>query len=155
MTGANGFYGRLAAGETCGIAIMAKASAPGRTKTRLVPPLTFDEAAAINTAFLQDIVGNVLLAGQHAGIAGYAAFAPRGSEDFFSRILPPAIGLIDACLPNFGDCLLRTVEEILERRSASTGGRPRRARSVERRRILFVGTENRTSAHVRGHRLEH
>jgi rSAM/selenodomain-associated transferase 1 len=115
MTGANGFYGRLATGETCGIAIMAKASAPGRTKTRLVPPLTFDEAAAINTAFLQDIVGNVLLAGQHAGIAGYAAFAPRGSEDFFSRILPPAIGLIDACLPNFGDCLLRTVEEILER----------------------------------------
>ena len=28
---------------------MAKASAPGRTKTRLVPPLTFDEAAALNT----------------------------------------------------------------------------------------------------------
>src|SRR5579863_1184478 len=173
MVGANGSNGTSATGQTCGIAIMAKASAPGRTKTRLVPPLTFDEAAAINTAFLQDIAGNVLLAGQHAGIAGYAAFAPRGSEDFFSRILPPAIGLIDACLPNFGDCLLRTVEEILERghgsavvlnsdsspggdgRSVSAGGRPRRARSVERRRILFVGTENRTSAHVRGHRLEH
>ena len=26
--------------ESCGIAIMAKASAPGQTKTRLVPPLT-------------------------------------------------------------------------------------------------------------------
>ena len=94
---------------------MAKASAPGRTKTRLVPPLTFEEAAALNTAFLQDIAGNLRLAGRHAGIAGYAAFAPSGSEDFFSRILPPAIGLIDACLPNFGDCLLRTIEEILAR----------------------------------------
>ncbi len=115
MVGANGSNGTSATGQTCGIAIMAKASAPGRTKTRLVPPLTFDEAAAINTAFLQDIAGNLLLAGCHAGIAGYAAFAPTGSEEFFSRILPPAIGLIDACLPNFGDCLLRTIEEIIER----------------------------------------
>jgi hypothetical protein len=38
---------------TCGMAVMAKASAPGRTKTRLVPPLTFDEAAALNTARLR------------------------------------------------------------------------------------------------------
>ena len=97
----------------CGIAFMAKASAPGRAKTRLVPPLTFDEAAALNTAFLQDISENLLLAGRHAGIAGYAAFAPPGSEDFFSHTLPAAIGLIDACLPNFGDCLLHTTEEIL------------------------------------------
>ena len=31
----------------CGIAFMAKASAPGRAKTRLVPPLTFEEAATL------------------------------------------------------------------------------------------------------------
>jgi hypothetical protein len=99
----------------CGIAVMAKASAPGRTKTRLVPPLTYDEAAALNTAFLQDIANNLLLAGRYASIAGYAAYAPPGSEDFFFRILPAAIGLIGACLPNFGDCLLRTIEEILAR----------------------------------------
>jgi uncharacterized protein len=98
--------------SSCGIAIMAKASAPGRTKTRLVPPLTFDEAAALNTAFLQDIAANVILAGRHAAIAGYAAYAPRGSEDFFNGILPPAIGLIDACLPNFGDCLSQTINQL-------------------------------------------
>ena len=40
-------------GTSCGIAVMAKASLPGKTKTRLVPPLTFEEAAAFNTAFLQ------------------------------------------------------------------------------------------------------
>jgi uncharacterized protein len=103
------------ADSTCGIAVMAKASAPGRTKTRLVPPLTYDEAAALNTAFLRDIADNLLLAGRHAGVAGYAAYAPSGSEDFFSGILPPSIGLIDACLPNFGDCLLHTIAEILAR----------------------------------------
>ena len=104
-----------AASGTCGVAVMAKASAPGRTKTRLVPPLTFDEAAALNTAFLRDVADNLLAAARHAAIAGYAAYAPPGSEGFFRGLLPPAIGLIDAGLPNFGDCLFRTIGEILAR----------------------------------------
>lgn len=98
---------------------MAKASAPGRAKTRLVPPLTFDEAAALNTAFLQDVSDNVLLAARHAaagaGIAGYAAYGPPGSEEFFRRTLPGAIGLIGAWLPHFGECLFHTIGEILAR----------------------------------------
>lgn len=107
------------AAANCGIAFMAKASAPGRTKTRLVPPLTFDEAAALNTAFLQDVAHNVLLAANHAevsaSIAGYAAFGPTGSEDFFRGILPPAIGLIEAWQPNFGDCLFQTIGAMFAR----------------------------------------
>jgi uncharacterized protein len=109
----------ISAPASCGIAFMAKASAPGRAKTRLVPPLTFDEAAALNTAFLQDVADNLLLAARraapHAGIAGYAAYGPPGSEEFFDRTLPAAIGLIEAWLPNFGDCLLRTIAAILAR----------------------------------------
>jgi rSAM/selenodomain-associated transferase 1 len=108
---------------SCGIAFMAKASAPGRAKTRLVPPLTFEEAAVLNTAFLQDVADNVLLAGRdaarHGGIAGYAAFGPPGSEDFFRRTLPGAIGLIEAWRQNFGDCLLHTIEEIFARGHAA------------------------------------
>lgn len=99
----------------CGIAIMAKASRPGLTKTRLVPPLNFEEAAAFNTAFLKDIADNLLFAGSRSGISGYVAFGPPGSEGFFQRTLPPAIGLIDAWLPDFGDCLLLAVREILGR----------------------------------------
>jgi uncharacterized protein len=105
--------------SSCGIAVMAKASAPGRAKTRLVPPLSFDEAALLNTAFLQDVADNILAAGRAApprgGIAGYAAYGPPGSEDFFRRALPASIGLIEAWLPNFGDCLLRTIERIFAR----------------------------------------
>jgi len=100
---------------SCGIAIMAKASAPGRTKTRLVPPLSYDEAAMLNTAFLQDIADNVLRAAASTSIAGYAAFAPPGSQGFFHRILPASIGLIDACWANFGDCLYHTIEQVLAR----------------------------------------
>lgn len=104
---------------SCGIAFMAKASAPGRAKTRLVPPLTFAEAANLNTAFLQDVADNVLLAARHAdphaSIAGYAAYGPPGSEDFFRYTLPGIIGLIGAWLPNFGDCLFHTIREIFAR----------------------------------------
>jgi rSAM/selenodomain-associated transferase 1 len=108
----------------CGIAFMAKASAPGRAKTRLVPPLTFEEAAVLNTAFLQDVADNVLLAARDcdrpsSGIAGYAAYGPPGSEDFFRRTLPGGIGLIEAWRQNFGDCLLHTIEQIFARGHAS------------------------------------
>jgi uncharacterized protein len=104
---------------SCGIAFMAKASLPGRAKTRLVPPLTYDQAADLNTAFLQDVADNLVLAGHgangRAAIVGYAAYGPPGSGDFFRRILPQSIGLIEAWLPNFGDCLFHTIREILAR----------------------------------------
>jgi uncharacterized protein len=104
---------------SCGIAFMAKASAPGRAKTRLVPPLTFDEAADLNTAFLQDVAENLLLASHRTSepvaIAAYAAYGPPGSESFFRATLPESIGLLGAWLPNFGDCLFHTIRELLQR----------------------------------------
>jgi uncharacterized protein len=100
---------------SCGIAVMAKASAPGRAKTRLVPPLDYDEAAALNTAFLHDITDNILLAASRAApgatIAAYAAYGPPGSEDFF-RGRFPAVDLIPAWLPDFGACLLHAIEQM-------------------------------------------
>ncbi len=107
--------------RSCGIAFMAKASAPGRAKTRLVPPLSFEEAADLNTAFLQDVAENLVAAEEQAraaqsmAIVGYAAYGPPGASDFFRRILPDSIGLIEAWLPNFGDCLLHTIGQILDR----------------------------------------
>jgi len=103
---------------SCGIAVMAKASAPGRAKTRLVPPLDYDEAAALNTAFLHDVTDNILLAASRAApgatIAGYAAYGPPGSEDFF-RSRFPAIDLIPAWFSDFGACLLHTIEQMFGR----------------------------------------
>jgi rSAM/selenodomain-associated transferase 1 len=91
------------------MAVMGKASIPGRAKTRLVPPLRPEEAARLNTAFLQDAIGNVIAAGGQP----YVAFGPRGSEAFFREHLPAQVGLIEACLPNFGDCLHLAIETLL------------------------------------------
>jgi len=39
---------------SCALAVMTKAPQAGRVKTRLVPPLTPDEAAELNKCFLRD-----------------------------------------------------------------------------------------------------
>lgn len=104
----------VSAATICGIAVMAKASLPGKTKTRLVPPLTFEEAAAFNTAFLQDVAANIAAAGREAAVACYMAYGPPGSDGFFTRILPAA-GLIEAWQPNFGDCLYAAIDQVLAR----------------------------------------
>ncbi len=93
---------------------MAKASHPGRTKTRLSPPLTPVQAAELNTAFLRDIADNVTGAAQQADIAGYMAYGPPGAAPFFEQHLPAELGLIEAWLPNFGDCLYQTLESLFE-----------------------------------------
>jgi rSAM/selenodomain-associated transferase 1 len=94
---------------------MAKASRAGRTKTRLVPPLTFDEAAAFNTAFLKDIAANIAAADcatRRGAVAGYIAYGPPGSAPFFREVLPASIDLIEAWHPNFGDCLFAAIEQL-------------------------------------------
>jgi rSAM/selenodomain-associated transferase 1 len=97
-------------GVSCGMAVMAKASVPGRTKTRLTPPLTAAEAAAFNTAFLKDVSANLMAAGRSAAIRGYMAYGPPGAQQFFVDHLPREIGLIESWLPNFGDCLFKAIE---------------------------------------------
>src|SRR6516225_3433237 len=72
----------------CAIAVMAKASIAGKTKTRLVPPLTEAEAAGLNTVFLQDAADNVLSGAARATVSGWMAYAPAGSERFFRSHLP-------------------------------------------------------------------
>ncbi|HEX6000867.1 MAG TPA: TIGR04282 family arsenosugar biosynthesis glycosyltransferase [Hyphomicrobiaceae bacterium] len=91
--------------SACAIAVMAKASTPGRTKTRLVPPLTHDEAAMLNTAFLRDTADNILSAAALADVRPWVAYAPAGSEAFFRAHLPEAFGLIETGAPTLGDCL--------------------------------------------------
>jgi hypothetical protein len=112
-------HARAEGTAACGIAVMAKASEAGRTKTRLVPPLSFDEAAAFNTAFLRDVASSLIKAGAAASIAPYMAFGPPGSESFFRRTLPADIGLMEVWFANFGDCLLETIRALLERGHAS------------------------------------
>jgi uncharacterized protein len=100
------------AANSCGIAVMAKASAPGHAKTRLVPPLTPAQAADCNTAFLQDVAANILAAAVETPIRGYMAYAPAGpnARGFFARTLPPAIAHFECVHADLGACLISAIE---------------------------------------------
>ena len=72
----------------CAMAVMGKASIPGRAKSRLVPLLTADGAAAMNTAFLQDIIANLYTASQAAPIVPYVAYGPAAANPSFASNCP-------------------------------------------------------------------
>jgi rSAM/selenodomain-associated transferase 1 len=92
---------------------MAKASIPGRTKTRLTPPLSPEQAADLNTAFLRDVADNLLAAAALASIAPWMAYSPAGSQDFFARTLPKGVSLLETVAPDFGTCLYRAATSLL------------------------------------------
>src|SRR5438477_13011974 len=76
----------------CALAVMTKAPQPGRVKTRLVPPLTPNEAATLNACFLRDTtvaISSAIVSGGLLGKAcGVAVYAPVGWEGGYADILP-------------------------------------------------------------------
>jgi len=112
---------------TCAIGVMAKTPQPGRSKTRLCPPLLPDQAAALSAAFLRDTTGNVAAAARSVPIAAYAAYAPRGSEALLRPHLAEGTELLlaDGSSPmpegveGFGRCLLHAIQGMLSRGHAA------------------------------------
>ena len=107
--------------RTCAIGVMAKAPQSGRSKTRLCPPLTPDQAASLSAAFLRDTTQNIVAASRHAPIVPCAAYAPPGAEALIAAHLAPGTGLVlaDGSAPvpagveGFGRCLLQAIEGML------------------------------------------
>jgi uncharacterized protein len=98
--------------QVCAVAIMAKASVAGTVKTRLVPPLTYEEAAELNTCCLKDIAANIATAA--AGpIQGFAAYHPPGSERFFEDLLPAGFKLLPPKEPTIGRSLFHAAQDLL------------------------------------------
>jgi uncharacterized protein len=85
--------------RVCAVAIMAKASVAGTVKTRLVPPLTLEEAALFNTCCLADVAANVAGAAVQAPIQGFIAYDPLGSERFFQDVLADGFKLLPPKTP--------------------------------------------------------
>lgn len=100
--------------RSCAMAVMAKASIPGRAKTRLAPLVTAEGAAVLNTCFLRDIAENLMAAATLANITGVMAYAPAGSAGFFRSILPDEIAVLETVAPTFGDCLYSAASSLLE-----------------------------------------
>ena len=122
-------------GGTCALAVMTKAPKAGRVKTRLVPPLTAEEAAQLNKCFLRDTAVTILnvccssglrspnpakerlqLAAQKAPLQcrPVAVYTPVGAESAYTDILPPGFSLLPQRGDKFGDRLYFAVEDLLK-----------------------------------------
>lgn len=83
--------------------VVAKRPAPGQTKTRLTPPLTGDQAAALYECFLRDTLDIIRTARDHLPFTPIIAYLPQGDEPYFQ-----------ALAPDF-DLLLQTGADLAER----------------------------------------
>jgi uncharacterized protein len=99
--------------ELCAVAIMAKASVAGAVKTRLVPPLTPEQAAELNSSFLADVAANIADAATQVPIQGFAAYYPRGSERFFADLLPDGFELLPPKESTIGRSLVHATRDLL------------------------------------------
>jgi uncharacterized protein len=80
------------------LVILTKAPEPGESKTRLVPPLSFEEAAELSHALLIDQLKNL---GNFTAARLFIAFTPPGASSFFETLLPRGA----SCFCQQGDSL--------------------------------------------------
>lgn len=70
------------------LVIMFKVPEPGTVKTRLVPPLSYEEASGLYACFLEDIFEKVL---RLKDVSLYAAFTPEWAAEKVSGMVPAPI----------------------------------------------------------------
>jgi len=97
----------------CALTVMAKAPRPGKVKTRLAPPLTLEQSAAINICFLRDTAENIAAIASSGGAAGIISYTPIGDQALFDNLLPAGFALIPQRGEGFGERLLTTAEDLL------------------------------------------
>jgi rSAM/selenodomain-associated transferase 1 len=103
---------RPISGSLCALAVMSKAPRAGHVKTRLVPPLTPEEAAELNAAFLRDLSISILGACEMSPAKPVVVFTPRGSEAEYENVLPREFLLLPQRGENFGERLTFAAEDL-------------------------------------------
>jgi uncharacterized protein len=91
---------------------MAKAPRPGKVKTRLSPPLTPQQAAALNICFLRDTTENIQHVTEAGNSAGIVVYTPVGDEAAFDSLLPAGFRLLGQRGDGFGERLLHACEDL-------------------------------------------
>jgi hypothetical protein len=108
-------------GRKCALAVMIKAPRAGTSKTRLVPPLTHAEAAALSVSFLCDTAANIAeVCTEHSSgapvgaVDAVAAYTPMGAEAAFDELLPQSFALLPQRGDSFGERLFYAAADLLE-----------------------------------------
>ncbi len=90
------------------LSVMLKAPRPGTVKTRLCPPLTHVQAAALYECFIKDIFSAI---SPLDSVDVFAAFTPPDSEAEARAVVPPATGLF----PQEGESLGERISNVFAR----------------------------------------
>ena len=118
----------------CALAVMTKAPQAGRVKTRLVPPLTPEEAAELNKCFLRDTAVAISSAcsrrpmggankmdrqerashSEAATASAIAVYTPVGAESAYTEILPADFRLLPQRGDKFGERLYFAAEDLFK-----------------------------------------
>jgi hypothetical protein len=98
----------------CALAVMTKAPQAGRVKTRLVPPLTPEEAAELNKCFLRDTAAAISNAAGADTACGIAVYTPVGAESAYTDILPADFSLLPQRGDKFGERLYLATEDLFK-----------------------------------------
>src|SRR4029078_7586757 len=94
----------------CALGLMAKAPLEGEVKTRLVPPLTAREAAALNICFLRDMAANI---NSIEAASGVVVYSPAVSESAFAGILPERFSFLAQRGAHLGERLCNATDDLL------------------------------------------
>jgi uncharacterized protein len=98
----------------CALAVMTKAPQAGRVKTRLTPPLSPEEAAALNTCFLRDTAAAIARTTNERKAQCIAVYTPVGAEAAYVGILPDKFALVPQRGEAFGERLSAATEDLLQ-----------------------------------------
>jgi rSAM/selenodomain-associated transferase 1 len=99
--------------NTIAIAIVCKTPAPGKSKTRLSPPLRAEECAAISACFIRDLAVTIDQVAEQGDVTGYALYTPIGSEAALQSLLPAGFGITPQVEGDFGERLLHGAIDLL------------------------------------------
>src|SRR5712664_3865302 len=99
--------------DLCALAVMTKAPRAGQVKTRLVPPLSPEEAAQLNVCFLRDTAAAIAKAcGSTA--RGVGVYTPIGAEAAYIDILPRDFDLLPQRGDGFGERLAFAAADLFQ-----------------------------------------
>ena len=99
--------------RVCALGLMAKAPLAGEVKTRLVPPLTATEAAALNLCFLRDMATNIKSVSETEAASGLVVYTPAGAEAAFAGVLPAGFELLLQRGASLGERLCNATDDLL------------------------------------------
>src|SRR5262245_13108235 len=99
--------------ELCAFVLMAKAPRIGSVKTRLIPPLSPEEAAELSRCFIRDMATDVSALTDPQRSVGVVAFTPPDDAAAFDNLLPPGTHLLPQRGADLGQRLLHATEDLL------------------------------------------